>query len=76
MAWLGIMYAIILFEIRRVAHPEVDGDAVNKQYVDHSIKSLKDKQEDFYKKQQKLEQNLIKLHVNVHALREKIGKEL
>lgn len=61
-------------KIRRVAMPEDDSDAVNRLYVERCFKTLSVKQLEFEKKHEELERNLIKLHVNSEALREKIGK--
>lgn len=49
-------------KIHRVAQPEADNDAVNKVYVDTSIKQLKDQQEEIEKK-------IITLTTSIQALR-------
>jgi len=49
-------------KIRRVAQPEADSDASNKQYVETCVKPLKDQQEEFEKK-------IIAFETNMQALR-------
>lgn len=49
-------------KIRRVAQPEIDSDAANKQYVEERVKYLKNQQEEFEKK-------IIAFEKDVHALR-------
>lgn len=53
-------------KIRRVALPEDDTDAANKQYVEMSIKFLEDRQEEFEKK----------IITNVQTLREMMDEML
>ena len=60
-------------KIRRVAQPEADNDAANKQYVETSVKPLRNRLEEFEKKIISLETNMQVLRIMMDEMQKMFG---
>lgn len=55
-------------KIKHVAQPEDDSDAVNKQYVETSVKIFRDQQKDYERRILALEKDVHSLQIMIHEI--------